>query len=83
MRVERNPLCVCVCVCVCCYNAHGCICIQNATTLIVIDFRCVAIGVTVIAISSRRDAIGWSSCNSFVSSCNGSDLLLLVPSRCN
>jgi hypothetical protein len=61
----------------------GALCIENAPTLIVIKFLSVATGVTLVAIGSRRAAIGWSSCNSFVSSFNGSDLLYLVPSSCN
>jgi hypothetical protein len=53
----------------------GAFCIQNAPTLIVIDFRSVAIGLTLVAIGSRQAEIGWFSSNSFVSSCNGPDVL--------
>jgi hypothetical protein len=37
--------------------------IGNAPTLIVIDLRSVATGLSLVAIGSRRAAIRWSSCN--------------------
>jgi hypothetical protein len=53
----------------------GALSIENALTLIVIDFCSVATGLTLVAIGSRRAAVGWSIRKSFVSSCNGLDLL--------
>jgi hypothetical protein len=50
-------------------------CIENAPTLVVFHFLSVATGLTLVAIGSRRAAIGWSCYNWFVSSCNGSNLL--------
>jgi hypothetical protein len=44
----------------------GAFCIGNAPTLIVIDLRSVATGLTLVAIGSRRAAIRWSSYNWFV-----------------
>jgi hypothetical protein len=70
--------------CVCFTIIHlGVFCIGNAPTLIVIDLRSVATGLTLVAIGSRWAAIRWSSYNWFVSNCNGSDSLYLVPSSCN
>jgi hypothetical protein len=47
----------------------------NAPILIVIDFWFVATGLTLVGICSRWAAIRWSSCNLFVYSCKGSNLL--------
>jgi hypothetical protein len=49
--------------------------IENAPTLVVFNFWSVAAGLTLVAIGSRRAAIGWSCYNCFVSSCNKLDLL--------
>jgi hypothetical protein len=61
----------------------GAFCIGNAPTLILIDLRSVATGLTLVAIGSHQAAIRWSSYNWFVPSCNVSNSLYLVPSSCN
>jgi hypothetical protein len=69
-----------------CYNAHGCICIENAPTLILIDFCSVATRPALVAIGSHRVATRSGRVaivSNPIGSCNGSKLLQLVPSSCN